>query len=73
MGKRVGEEKTFVLTSLLPLPNPFTTVPFTRSGKGGSGPASGPATGGRGASGRIVFENAGEGGGGGGGGEFFCS
>jgi hypothetical protein len=29
-------------TSLLPLPKPLTTSPFMRSGKGGSGPDSGP-------------------------------
>jgi hypothetical protein len=42
-------------TSLLPLPKPFTTRPFNRSGKGGSGPPSGPAVRGRGASGRICW------------------
>jgi hypothetical protein len=35
-------------TSLLPRPNPLITGPDNRTGKGGSGPASGPATGSRG-------------------------
>lgn len=43
-----------VHTSLLPRPNPFTTFPFSCSGKGGSGPASGPVTASRGALGRMV-------------------
>lgn len=32
-------------TSLLPLPKPFITLPPSLIGKGGSGPASGPAIG----------------------------
>jgi hypothetical protein len=39
-------------TSLLPLPNPCMTFPFSRRGKGASGPLSGPTTVGRGPSGR---------------------
>lgn len=42
-------------TSLLPLPNPLITGPDNRMGYGCSGPASGPATGSRGPSGRIFF------------------
>jgi hypothetical protein len=47
-------------TSLLPLPNPFTTSPLIRSGNGGSGPESGPMIVGRGPSGRIFvsFQNS---------------
>ena len=46
--------RVYVYTSLLPLPKPLTTLPFNFSGKGGSGPASGPATGSRGLSGRML-------------------
>jgi hypothetical protein len=46
-------------TSFEPLPNPETTSPFMRSGKGGSGPESGPMIVARGPSGRIVFAAAG--------------
>jgi hypothetical protein len=42
------------LTSLLPRPKPLMTGPERRMGYGGSGPASGPATGSRGPSGRIL-------------------
>jgi hypothetical protein len=42
-------------TSLLPLPNPLITLPSSLSGKGASGPESGPAVGSRGPSGRMVF------------------
>jgi hypothetical protein len=42
-------------TSLLPLPNPLITFPSSLSGKGASGPESGPAVGSRGPSGRMVF------------------
>jgi hypothetical protein len=41
-------------TSLEPRPNPETTLPFIRRGKGASGPESGPITVGRGPSGRIL-------------------
>jgi hypothetical protein len=43
-------------TSLEPLPNPETTLPFMRRGNGASGPGSGPIIVGRGLSGRI-FKN----------------
>jgi hypothetical protein len=42
-------------TSLLPRPNPLMTGPESLIGNGGSGPESGPATGSRGPSGRIVL------------------
>ncbi len=42
------------LTSLLPRPKPLITLPLSRSGKGGSGPLSGPTIVGRGPSGRIA-------------------
>lgn len=42
-------------TSLLPRPNPLITGPDNRTGYGLSGPASGPATGSRGLSGRILI------------------
>lgn len=47
-------EKGACPTSLLPLPKPLITFPSSRSGKGGSGPLSGPATGSRGPSGRML-------------------
>lgn len=41
-------------TSLLPLPKPLMTFPSSRRGKGGAGPASGPATRSRGPSGLMA-------------------
>jgi hypothetical protein len=41
-------------TSLLPRPKPLMTGPESLIGKGATGPESGPATGSRGPSGRIV-------------------
>lgn len=43
-----------ITTSLLPRPNPLITGPDRRTGYGGSGPLSGPATGSRGPSGRMA-------------------
>ena len=45
-----------VRTSLLPLPKPLITGPDSLIGNGDSGPESGPATGSRGPSGRILLE-----------------
>jgi hypothetical protein len=45
------QEERVLLTSLLPRPKPLTTSPFSLSGNGGSGPLSGS----RGSSGRMVF------------------
>ena len=42
-------------TSLEPRPNPDTTLPPMRRGKGGSGPESGPIILARGASGRFIL------------------
>ena len=42
------------LTSLLPRPNPLITGPDRRMGYGDDGPESGPVTGSRGVSGRMV-------------------
>ena len=42
-------------TSLLPLPKPLITDPDNLMGNGDSGPPSGPATGSRVPSGRILF------------------
>lgn len=43
-------------TSLDPLPKPEMTSPFMRSGKGASGPESGPIIEARGPSGRILVD-----------------
>ena len=43
-------------TSALPLPKPFTMSPLSFTGKGASGPDSGPATGSRGPSGRMMAQ-----------------
>ena len=45
----------YLNTSFEPRPNPFTTFPFSFSGYGGSGPASGPVTGSRWPSGRMAW------------------
>lgn len=54
--QRTGQEnENLTRTSLLPRPNPLITFPSNLSGKGVSGPLSGPAVGSRGPSGRIDF------------------
>lgn len=56
MTSRYRKANQVVCTSLLPRPNPVMTGPDSLIGKGASGPESGPATGSRGPSGRILSQ-----------------
>lgn len=56
--RKIDKQSRQRRTSLLPLPKPLMTGPDSLIGNGGSGPPSGPATGSRGPSGRIVSRRA---------------